>query len=72
MQDLWLAFMKDPVNGLPSQGWQAYAPGGNALEFAWDSQVTPNIPLSEFAELCNGPTAIRGAAPPDHVGLHDL
>tara|TARA_R110002060_G_scaffold60937_3_gene70518 strand:+ start:72 stop:476 length:405 start_codon:yes stop_codon:yes gene_type:complete len=72
MQDLWLAFMKDPVNGLPSQGWEAYSPGGNAIEFAWDNQVTQTILLSEFDELCNGTTPIRGATPPDHVGLDDL
>ncbi|KAG4424053.1 hypothetical protein IFR04_002749 [Cadophora malorum] len=72
MQDLWLAFMKDPVNGLPSQGWEAYSPGGNAIEFAWDNQVTQTIPLTEFDELCNGTTPIRGATPPDHVGLDDL
>ncbi|KAH7336152.1 Alpha/Beta hydrolase protein [Rhexocercosporidium sp. MPI-PUGE-AT-0058] len=72
MQDLWLAFMKDPVNGLPSQGWEAYKPEGNGIEFAWDNQVTQTIALSGFDDLCNGTTPIRGAVPPDHVGLDCL
>jgi acetylcholinesterase len=69
MQDLWLAFIQDPVNGLPAQGWNVYVPGGNAIEFAWDGQVTQTIPLSEFDANCEGSpatTPIPGAVPPDH------
>jgi len=67
MQDLWLAFMRDPVNGLPSQGWDAYVPGGNAIELAWNEKVTGSIALSKFDENCEGTTPIPGAVPPDHV-----
>lgn len=67
MQDLWLAFMKDPIKGLPQQGWPAYAPGGNAIEFAWDGLVTQLIPTSDFEKNCAGEQAVQipGAVPPD-------
>lgn len=70
MQDLWLAFIQDPVNGLPAQGWDAYAPGGDAIEFAWDGMVTQMIPLSRFGDYCEGSPALSpvpGAVPPVHV-----
>jgi hypothetical protein len=59
--------MRDPVGGLPTQGWNAYAPGGSAIEFAWGGQVTQYIALSEFDKNCQGTTPIPGAVPPDHV-----
>ena len=31
MQDLWLAFMHDPVNGLPAAGWPKHTPGGPGI-----------------------------------------
>jgi len=32
-QDLYLAFMKDPTNGLPAMGWPAWEPTGSAIVF---------------------------------------
>jgi len=71
MQDLWLAFMRDPVNGLPNQGWTPYVPGeaGYSLQFAWNGTVTSRIPLQRFDANCMGNTAKPGAIPPNHVGL---
>lgn len=68
MQDLWLAFMQDPVNGLPSQGWNAYVPGGDAIEFAWEGQVTSMVPLKSFDDNCDGTTPVSGAIPPNLSG----
>lgn len=67
MQDFWLAFLQDPVKGLPAQGWPAYAPGGNAMVFAWNGLVTQYIALSEFEKNCDNNTfaAVSGAVPPD-------
>ncbi|KAH8810859.1 para-nitrobenzyl esterase [Xylogone sp. PMI_703] len=72
MQDLWLAFMEDPVRGLPKRGWSAYKPADNALEFAWDGKVTRQIPLKEFDKNCVDDVAVPGAIPPDHVGLEGV
>lgn len=69
MQDLWLAFMRDPVKGLPEQGWPAYVPGagGKAMEFAWEGLVTQLIPVEEFEDNCVNGTAVgaAGAVPVD-------
>jgi hypothetical protein len=67
MQDLWLAFMRDPVGGLPAPGWYAYVPGGDAIEFAWDGEVMGRIALREFDDNCEGTNPVAGAVPPDHV-----
>jgi len=74
MQDLWLAFMRDPVNGLPQQGWNAYEEGqeGTVIEFAWEEQVQQFMSLTEFDELCMGSpatTPVVGAVPPDNTGV---
>lgn len=67
MQDLWLAFMRDPKGGLPAQGWPAYTPDGNAMEFGWDGKLTDFISVAEFEKNCNSTTnaALPGAIPPD-------
>lgn len=67
MQDLWLAFIRDPVKGLIAQGWPAYRPGGSAMEFAWEGLVTQLIATNEFEKNCeaNTTTPIPGAVPPD-------
>ncbi|KAH8657042.1 Alpha/Beta hydrolase protein [Tricladium varicosporioides] len=69
MQDLWLAFMRNPVNGLPSQGWQAAVPGGEAIEFGWNEAVTSTIALSEFDDRCDGLNPVPSAVPVDNPSL---
>ncbi|KAH6670031.1 para-nitrobenzyl esterase [Halenospora varia] len=69
MQDLWLAFMRDPVGGLPGQGWLAAVPGGSAIEFAWDGQVVGSVAMSEFDERCDGLNPRVGAVPVDNIGM---
>jgi carboxylesterase type B len=64
MQDLWLAFISDPMQGLPSQGWNAYEPGGTAVEFGKDGTLVGSIGLSELGSVCNGAVSIPGAVPP--------
>jgi acetylcholinesterase len=71
MQDLWLAFMRDPINGLPNQGWNAYVSGkeGTAIEFAWDEKVEGKIALEEFDKVCEGTIPVVGAMPPHNTGV---
>lgn len=65
MQDLYLAFISDPQNGLPSMGWPAYSPNGSAVLLGQDDQVLiQNISVSELAAPCNGLNPIPGAIPP--------
>lgn len=64
MQDLYLAFISDPVKGLPAQGWNTYEPGGNAVEFGKGGMVVQSIALSELGRVCNGVVGIPGAVPP--------
>lgn len=64
MQDLYLAFISDPVNGLPAQGWNAYEPGGDAVEFGKDGTLVGSIALSELGSVCDGAVGISGAVPP--------
>jgi acetylcholinesterase len=54
MQDLYLAFATDPVNGLPSQGWPAYKPAGQAVELGSDGKVTQKISISSLEAPCAG------------------
>ena len=70
MQDLWLAFMRDPVNGPKEQGWPVYMPSGQAIEFAWNGTVDQMFDITRLQENCYANfTAIPGTIPPDHVGL---
>ncbi|KAL3422141.1 chlorogenic acid esterase precursor [Phlyctema vagabunda] len=65
MQDLYLAFIRDPLNGLPAEGWQAYRPGGSTLEIAKDGVITQNVPNDEFESICIGEgNPVDGAVPP--------
>lgn len=50
--------MRDHVGGLPAQGWITYAPGGDAIEFAWDEEMTGSIALSKFDDSCDGMSPI--------------
>ncbi|KAL3247864.1 hypothetical protein ABHI18_012275, partial [Aspergillus niger] len=53
-QDLYLAFMRDPVNGLPAMGWPAYHPDGYAMMFAANGTVTSLLPMSTLETPCAG------------------
>lgn len=65
MQDLYLAFISDPQNGLPAVGWPAYTPNGSATLLGQDDQVLiQNISVGELAVPCNGLNPIPGAIPP--------
>lgn len=65
MQDLWLAFIKDPVNGLPAAGWPAFSPTGSAMEFAANNMVVQNTSVSRFASQCQGTVGIPNVQIPD-------
>lgn len=54
LQDLYLAFASDPINGLKSQGWPAYEPGGQAVEFGKDGKVVQDISISSLEAPCVG------------------
>lgn len=70
MQDLWLAFMHDPLKGPVAQGWPEYMPAGEGIEFAWNEQVSQKINTSHFDEKCDSMwVAKAGAIPVDHIGL---
>jgi len=64
MQDLYLAFISDPLKGLPAQGWNAYEPGGTAVEFGKDGTLVGSIALSELESVCNGAVPVPGSVPP--------
>ncbi|RAK78856.1 chlorogenic acid esterase precursor [Aspergillus fijiensis CBS 313.89] len=51
-QDLYLAFMKDPVHALPSMGWPAYTPDGQAMAFGANGTVSSLMPVSALAVGC--------------------
>ena len=65
MQDLWLAFISDPTNGLLAQGWNAYTPNGTAVEFGRDNILVKSISESELKGVCNGALPMPGAVPPE-------
>lgn len=65
MQDMWLAFMRDPVNGLPAAGWPVFNPTGSAMEFAANNMVMQNTSVSRFSSQCLGTVGIAGAQIPD-------
>lgn len=68
MQDLWLAFMRDPINGPKDLGWPMYTPGGGGIEFAWDNMVDQVFDTGRFDTNCyTNWTAIPGSTPPDHA-----
>lgn len=54
MQDYWLAFAEDPVNGLPKAGWEAYEPTGEAVLFGWEGQAVQPIKEADLEAPCNG------------------
>ncbi|OJJ46014.1 hypothetical protein ASPZODRAFT_67164 [Penicilliopsis zonata CBS 506.65] len=52
-QDLYLAFLKDPVNALPQMGWPAYEPEGHALVFGRNGSVSGLMPMEELYVGCD-------------------
>lgn len=64
MQDYWLAFAQDPINGLPKLGWEAYEPTGNGVLIGWKDVVTQPITESKLEEPCDGAVPKPGAIPP--------
>ncbi|KAI9711229.1 MAG: hypothetical protein M1820_002216 [Bogoriella megaspora] len=65
MQDYYLDFISDPVNGLSQAGWPVYQPGGQALEFAYNGTVVRNISADVLFAPCDGVVGKPGAVPPD-------
>ncbi|PSN70828.1 para-nitrobenzyl esterase [Corynespora cassiicola Philippines] len=64
MQDYWLAFAEDPINGLPKLGWEAYEPQGQAVLIGYEDVVTQPIAESRLEAPCDGLTPREGALPP--------
>ncbi|KAI1527174.1 PnbA Carboxylesterase type B [Pyrenophora tritici-repentis] len=54
VQDYYLAFAKDPVNGLPQMGWNAYTPSGEAVLIGYDGEIVQGIEESELEKPCDG------------------
>jgi len=52
MQDLWLAFAKDPLHGLANKGWAPYSPNGTALELGKGSSLTAPLSISVLDSGC--------------------
>jgi carboxylesterase type B len=53
-QDYYLAFAKDPVNGLTELGWEAYTPSGEGVLLAYDGEVVQSIDASVLERACDG------------------
>lgn len=64
MQDYWLAFMEDPLNGLPKLGWKAYEPNGDAVLIGWRNVTSQPISEARLDAPCDGLTPKLGAVPP--------
>jgi len=55
MQDYWLAFAEDPVDGLPKLDWEAYQNGnGKGIMFGKDDKVEQKISESRLDAPCDG------------------
>ena len=64
IQDYYLAFAKDPFQGLPELGWEAYEPSGEAVLFAYEEKVVQSIKESLLERPCNGTTPNGLPSPP--------
>ena len=62
MQDIWVAFISDPVKGLPDLGWKTYEPGG--IEFGTDGKLAGSIGFDELGSVCNVSETVLGSLPP--------
>ena len=67
MQDFWLAFAEDPVNGLPKLGWDAYEPGGEAVLLGHNGRAVQSIGEDKMEAPCSGlaPNGLPMPALPD-------
>lgn len=56
MQDAWLSFAKDPINGLQDQDWQVYEKlGSNEVrEFGKDGVAAQDTSLEDLESRCDG------------------
>lgn len=64
MQDYWLAFAENPVDGLPKLGWAAYDNGkGEGVMFGKDDVVEQKIAESRLDAPCDG-LVPNGLPPP--------
>lgn len=64
MQDYWLAFAQDPVDGLPSVGWGPYGGGkSEGVMFGNEGVVEEKIAESRLDAPCNG-LVPNGLPPP--------
>ena len=55
MQDVWLAFAADPVNGLPKLGWKGHQNGeGEVMMFGAGDKVVQPVAESVVDASCNG------------------
>ncbi|KAF2654849.1 alpha/beta-hydrolase [Lophiostoma macrostomum CBS 122681] len=52
MQDRWLAFAEDPVEGLERVGWDAYKPGGNDALFGSGALAVQPVAESILDDRC--------------------
>lgn len=64
MQDLYVAFISDPENGLPARGWKAYEKGGEAVEFGKGETLVGKIGVDVLGSVCEGAVGIAGATSP--------
>jgi acetylcholinesterase len=55
MQDLWLAFAKDPNGGLTSSSWTPYSSNGTALVLGRDDTLVQNEPVVNLDGACSAP-----------------
>lgn len=54
MQDYWLAFAEDPINGLTNMGWEKYENNGESVLFGSGDQAVQAIADSALDAPCNG------------------
>lgn len=64
MQDYWLAFAEDPINGLPKMEWDAYWPDGDAVFLGSNGTVAQPIGEKRLEAPCDGVTPRPNATPP--------
>jgi hypothetical protein len=55
MQDYWLSFAKDPINGLPTKGWHGYSgsQNGSSALFGWRGDAVQSLADSELESACD-------------------
>jgi acetylcholinesterase len=64
MQEYWVAFAEDPINGLPKFGWARYADGeGEGIMFGSDGLVEQKIAEKSLDQPCDG-LVPNGKPPP--------